>query len=499
MRSGYEGRHAAAPTRRRRRGLIAATGVGALIVVAMPTASFADSVGLEALSSGSTTLNLGSVCAGVAKSSAADDVIIRLVSNPSSPQFVDDTAVSISAAGASGSGLTGTSDSFTVPSGFAASDSGTKSTDIDSSAYGTSTVTLNTSTTGAYSKTITYTATQGGLSKSADLTVTATVSTCSTTNHAPTVATAASDADGTEGDTLTASGDFDDADSDTLTLSADNTEGTFTPGSNGSWSWSLATTDDVAGGTITVTANDGHGGTTTDDFHYSAVNANPAISSATFASSSGSCPTVGSTTPNATLNVAWTDAGSSDTEHLLLDWDNDNVYEDAQPLIATGTTSPLAATHLFSTVGSHTVNVKVEDDDGGVSASSSATFTVKYNMSGILAPVNANGSSTFKSGSTVPVKVSITDCSGTPYNGASPTLAITKVSSSDPDTTVNETVDSTIKSDTGTTLRWDGTSQYIYNLATKSLQDQSATYTMTVSWAGAIPSSVSQTFHVKLK
>src|SRR5215203_1007690 len=81
------------------------------------------------------------------------------------------------------------------------------------------------------------------------------------TNQSPTVKTEAADALGTEGDTLTTSGAFEDLDGDPLTLSADNgTVGTFTPGASGTWTWSLPTNDDVASGTITVTANDGKGG-----------------------------------------------------------------------------------------------------------------------------------------------------------------------------------------------------------------------------------------------
>lgn len=322
---------------------------------------------------------------------------------------------------------------------------------------------------------------------------------CDPNAYAPVVSGsgAADPASEDEGTAQTTNGGFTDQDSNSsLTISKVSGDGDVTDNLDGTWSWSFTPTDNGSG-TVVVQAYDGEHTAVTDSFDWTATNAAPTITSATFSQASAApCPAIGSTTPNATLTVAWHDAGTSDTEKLLIDWDNDGSYEGSTSLAST---NPIIATHLFGTSGPHLVHVKVQDDDGDASGASTATFTVGYKMSGILAPLNANGTSVFKSGSTVPIKVSITDCGSQPYSGATPNLTIQKITGNDPSTAVNEDVISTIKGDTGTTLRWDGTSQYIYNLATKTLIDQSATYVATVQWAGASPSAVSQSFGVKLK
>ena len=58
----------------------------------------------------------------------------------------------------------------------------------------------------------------------------------------------------------------------------------------------------------------------------------------------------------------------------------------------------------------------IVDDDGGTSATSTASVTVNYNLSAILQPINntrlGQATSLFKYGSTIPVKVEVTDCDG---------------------------------------------------------------------------------------
>ena len=84
---------------------------------------------------------------------------------------------------------------------------------------------------------------------------------------APTVATAAADAVGNEGSTITASGGFSDPNGFALALSANNTVGTFTDHHDGTWDWSYASNDETSG-TITVTATNTTGKTATDVFTY---------------------------------------------------------------------------------------------------------------------------------------------------------------------------------------------------------------------------------------
>lgn len=113
-------------------------------------------------------------------------------------------------------------------------------------------------------------------------------------------------------------------------------------------------------------------------------------------------------------------------------------------------------------------------------SSLSLTPGCTWTMSAILPPFNANGSSIWKYGSTVPVKVTITDCNGAPVPGLSPQIGTQLKSSSDPTAAIDE-ANSTSAADTGTTLRYDATAgQYIYNWASKSVADGSATYLMYV-------------------
>lgn len=101
----------------------------------------------------------------------------------------------------------------------------------------------------------------------------------------------------------------------------------------------------------------------------------------------------------------------------------------------------------------------------------------KWTLGGnLLAAVNLNGSSVFKYGSTIPMKIKVTDCANNPVPGLSPSIKFQKMSGSTPTADINETV-STSGADTNNVMRYDSTSgPYIYNLASKSLPDPEATY-----------------------
>ena len=88
--------------------------------------------------------------------------------------------------------------------------------------------------------------------------------------------------------------------------------------------------------------------------------------------------------------------------------------------------------------------------------------------SGILEPINADNSSSFQLGRTVPVKVRIVDCvSGAGVNTLTPMLSLLLVDLGG--TPVNELVSSSA-ADEGTTMRSAGDGQYIFNLSTKRSQ-----------------------------
>jgi hypothetical protein len=272
------------------------------------------------------------------------------------------------------------------------------------------------------------------------------------TNHAPTVKTAATDANGVEGDTLTASGSFQDADNDKLTLAANNTEGKFTDNHDGTWMWSLATNDDVHPfdpSTIIVTADDGKGGSATDSFDYSAVNANPVVEGLSM--SGDNC--------SPSLGFSVSDPGTADTHDGTIEWGDGST----EPF----TGSTVTTSHHFVDADTYTVTVNVNDDDGGTGAG-----TVDYDVynipSGIFQPINLTGRSAFKLGSTIPVKITVANCAGTPVSTLTPQVTVVKLDGT-PDGLEQETV-STASPTSGTTMRWDATGQqYIYNLGTKGL------------------------------
>jgi hypothetical protein len=90
-----------------------------------------------------------------------------------------------------------------------------------------------------------------------------------------------------------------------------------------------------------------------------------------------------------------------------------------------------------------------------------------FSWSGVLQPVNGDGSSIFKLGQTVPIKFRLTGaCAGTPNVVAK--IFLTKISNQVVGSEMEAT--STSAADTGKTFRYDAAAnQYIYNLATKAL------------------------------
>ena len=108
-----------------------------------------------------------------------------------------------------------------------------------------------------------------------------------------------------------------------------------------------------------------------------------------------------------------------------------------------------------------------------------------YSVTGVLQPVNDTQAhqdpSVFKYGSTIPVKIRVTDCTGAPVTMLSPQISVQKTAGSTPPSGIDEAITSTSGADSGTTMRYDGSGGYIYNLATKSLSDQTATYKITIT------------------
>jgi hypothetical protein len=112
-------------------------------------------------------------------------------------------------------------------------------------------------------------------------------------------------------------------------------------------------------------------------------------------------------------------------------------------------------------LGTTTVSCTATDAAGNTSEPETFTVTVTVPWTGIRQPINADGSSSFKLGSTVPVKFAA-------FSGLTATLKVTKQDST-PDGTYVEPVNSN-PADSGWVFRYDLTGgQYIYNLGTKNL------------------------------
>jgi hypothetical protein len=292
-------------------------------------------------------------------------------------------------------------------------------------------------------------------------------------NSAPTVSQAAQPATGTEGNTLATQGAFTDVPADTLTVTLQaGSVGNLVDHHDGTWSWSLPTNDNV-NGSVTVIATDDDGSTVTNTFSYSASNEAPTIGALGVTGGTGTACMTGNTVQ---LAFSVSDPGSADTIAGTIAWG------DGQSQAFTGRN--VTVSHTYA-AGDYTITVSASDDDGSPATAKTGSVQRNYRVSAILPPFNADGSSVFKAGSTVPVKVQVTDCLGLQVGGLAPTIRVIQVSAATPGTPINEVPESTSAADTTGFLRWDGVSQYIYNMATKSLPDPNAKYKVTVALGSA--------------
>jgi hypothetical protein len=123
---------------------------------------------------------------------------------------------------------------------------------------------------------------------------------------------------------------------------------------------------------------------------------------------------------------------------------------------ASGSTFPLGTT---------TVQCQAKDSAGNT-ATGSFTVAVTYSWSGVLQPLNADGSSVFKLGSTVPVKFQLTGASAGVQNAVAK-FSYVQLSSRVAGTALKSST--TAAPTAGTLFRYDGAGQYVYNWGTKGL------------------------------
>ncbi len=181
-------------------------------------------------------------------------------------------------------------------------------------------------------------------------------------NQPPTVAANQSSVSVNEGSTATNTGTVGDPDGDTVSLTA--SAGTVTNNNDGTWSWSFATSDGPSQSQlITITANDGQGGTTPTTFSLTVSNVAP---TATFvvpvaAVDNGSPFALSLTSPQDPSSVDTT-AGFS------------YAFDCGSGYGAFGSSS--TATCTATTVPSQSVKAKIQDKDGGVTEYTGAVSVV---------------------------------------------------------------------------------------------------------------------------
>jgi PKD domain/Thrombospondin type 3 repeat len=181
---------------------------------------------------------------------------------------------------------------------------------------------------------------------------------CDLNAYAPTLASAATDASGDEGDTLAANGAFADQDgNDTLSITKLSGDGTVVDNGNGTWSWSLATVDNGSGNVV-VQASDGAHAPVTEAFDWTAANVAPTADG------------LGATSPideggSSSLSLTnATDVSSVDKPSLRYSFACDGNAGSLAGSYATASTSN-AASCPFADNGSFPVKGRVYDKDGG--------------------------------------------------------------------------------------------------------------------------------------
>ena len=134
-------------------------------------------------------------------------------------------------------------------------------------------------------------------------------------------------------------------------------------------------------------------------------------------------------------------------------------------------------------LGQSTVTCTATDPSGNT-GSASFHVSVTYAWSGVPRPFSADGTSTFKGGSTIPVKVALTGASA-PITNATITLSYARVLNG----VVGSYMDAStnVKASAGSSFRYSG-NQYIFNWSTKGLAP--GRYSVKVNLGDGVPHAV---------
>ncbi len=176
-----------------------------------------------------------------------------------------------------------------------------------------------------------------------------------------------------EGDLAINTGSVSDFNGDTVSLSTNL--GNVTNNGDGTWNWSLATTDDLIQ-TITITADDGAGGTTETSFDLTVNNVAPTVNSITVPTA----PVNINEQSAYSIDVTFSDPAGANDEPYTCDFDLDNDgVNDISAIGITGTSCN--TTFNYAEPGIYTIQVTVTDKDGG-SSNATSNMLIIYNPEG---------------------------------------------------------------------------------------------------------------------
>ena len=193
----------------------------------------------------------------------------------------------------------------------------------------------------------------------------------SSANQAPTVAADKPSVTVTEGNAPANTGTFSDADGDAVAITASAGTITQTGSTGGAWSWTQPASDEPSSQTVTVKADDGHGLSATTTFTAATTGVAPTvnISRATAGLSAAALTT---STPEGTavnLNGSASSPSAQDNAAgFTYSW---SVTKDGASF---GTGSTAAFSFTPDDEGTYVATLKATDD-GGMTGSSSVTFT----------------------------------------------------------------------------------------------------------------------------
>jgi len=193
-------------------------------------------------------------------------------------------------------------------------------------------------------------------------------------NTAPTVGTDTDPLAINEGQTATNTGTVDDSDGDAVALSA--SVGSVTDHNDGTWTWSFNTSDGPAESqTVTIDANDGHGGTARTSFTLTVNNVAPTVT----AVSLPAAPTAIGDQPIAASGTFTDPAGIADEPYTCaVDFDDGSGPRTGS---VTGTTCT-GPNQTYSAPGIYAVTVAATDKDGDSGSLTAESFIVVYDPSG---------------------------------------------------------------------------------------------------------------------